>query len=67
MSNVTKPLATEVTGLIRYWTGLFNETPLCKESGCARVATEVDAFFPYIDDYNRCDRHQGDMEPGTIH
>lgn len=52
--NTSQPQAES---LIRYWNTIFVETPRCTAPGCRRVAQEVDAFFPYIDDYNRCDQH----------
>lgn len=41
----------------RYWERYFEETPLCSVPGCARIADEVDAYFPYLDDHNRCEQH----------
>ncbi len=59
----SQPLGENLT---LYWNTIFSETPRCKSPGCQRVAHEVDAFFPYIDDHNRCDHHPGATEPLTI-
>ena len=53
-------IKTEVRGadkLTLFWGQYFPETPVCSHPDCISVATEVDAFFPYIDDFNRCDLH----------
>ena len=52
---------------VQYWGRYYVETPRCVAMGCGRVAREVDAFFPYIDDYNRCEHQSGDLVSGTIH
>lgn len=41
-----------------FWSRYFQETPTCSCEGCAEVAVEVDPFFPYLDDRNRCHGHQ---------
>ena len=33
------------------------EQPLCTVWGCGRPALTVDAYFPYLDDDNRCGEH----------
>jgi hypothetical protein len=42
---------------VRIWSGCLPELPQCSVEGCDRHAVEVDAFFPYLDDRNRCDFH----------
>jgi len=44
--------------LARFWAHYFLETPTCICSGCEDVAVEVDPFFPYLDDLNRCQFHR---------
>ncbi len=41
-----------------FWSRYFKEIPTCTSEGCAEVAVEVDPFFPYLDDRNRCQGHQ---------
>ena len=38
--------------------GMFQEIPTCTNGNCGVVAIEVDYFFPYLDDYNRCQEHR---------
>ena len=55
-----KTIKTDVRGtdeLMVFWGQYFPETPVCTHPDCSCVAAEVDAFFPYIDDFNRCDLH----------
>ena len=33
------------------------EQPVCPARGCGRPALTVDAYFPYLDDDNRCGKH----------
>ena len=40
-----------------FWLQFFPELPKCKEPGCQHIAMEVDTFFPYLDDNNRCYLH----------
>ena len=40
-----------------FWLEFFTELPTCREPGCQHIAMEVDAFFPYLDDNNRCQMH----------
>ena len=40
-----------------FWGQYFPETPVCSHPDCEFVASEVDSFFPYIDDFNRCEAH----------
>ena len=44
--------------LTSFWQNVFPEMPVCTEPGCGKVAREVDSFFPYLDDLNRCDSHR---------
>lgn len=41
-----------------FWAGIFQEVPTCANENCGEVAIEVDSFFPYLDDYNRCEGHR---------
>ena len=41
-----------------FWAGIFEEIPTCTRKNCGEVAIEVDYFFPYLDDYNRCEGHR---------
>jgi len=41
-----------------FWAKYFPEVPLCTSEGCAEIASDVDPFFPYLDDLNRCPRHR---------
>jgi hypothetical protein len=41
-----------------FWGRYFVEIPLCAHEGCDRIAQEVDPYFPYLDDHNRCDQHR---------
>lgn len=41
-----------------FWAGIFQEIPTCTNRDCGEVAIEVDPFFPYLDDYNRCEGHR---------
>ncbi len=40
-----------------FWERYFAETPTCSSTECSRIAAEVDPFFPYLDDLNRCEQH----------
>jgi len=50
--------------LTHYWSAYFREIPTCAHDDCHEVAREVDPYFPYIDDLNRCMKHiaQGAVE-----
>jgi hypothetical protein len=41
----------------RIWQGCLPESPTCTAPGCQSPARIVDAFFPYLDDHNRCVEH----------
>ncbi len=47
-----------ITRLESFWAAYFKETPVCTNRDCSQVAIEVDPFFPYLDDLNRCERHR---------
>lgn len=49
---------------VRIWSGCLPELPRCAVEGCDRHAIEVDSFFPYLDDRNRCDFHS--LAPQTL-
>lgn len=44
--------------LQNFWIQYFAEVPTCNHPGCEHVAAEVDPFFPYLDDLNRCFMHR---------
>lgn len=46
-----------------FWARYFAETPTCTCGPCAEVAIEVDPFFPYLDDFNRCILHRWEEVP----
>ena len=48
--------ATE--SLVLFWSGYFQETPNCSVACCGAIALDVDPFFPYLDDLNRCHHHR---------
>ena len=55
-----KTIRTDIRGveaLTDFWGQYFPEVPVCTHADCGCVAAEVDAFFPYIDDFNRCETH----------
>lgn len=55
-----KTIKTHLRGsddLARFWNQYFQETPVCSLPECSGVAAEVDSFFPYLDDLNRCESH----------
>ena len=57
-------ITAQVSGpdrLTRFWSQYFAETPLC--AVCGTVAREVDPFFPYLDDLNRCPGHPRAFTP----
>ena len=57
-------ITAQVSGpdrLARFWGQYFAETPLC--AVCGAVAREVDPFFPYLDDLNRCPGHPRGITP----
>ena len=48
--------------LSRFWSQYFSETPTCTCGTCDEVAIEVDPYFPYLDDFNRCIAHRLEEE-----
>jgi len=55
--------AKDQESLAEMWRGYFAEVPHCSQPGCNNVASEVDDYFPYLDDLNRCDEHLNYREP----
>jgi len=56
--TINAPQGHGETDLGQFWGRYFAEIPVCTHEACARVALEVDPFFPYLDDRNRCDQHR---------
>lgn len=54
---ITAPTEEE-NQTVAYWALWYQEVPRCSEPGCQKVAVEVDTFFPYMDDNNRCWTHR---------
>ncbi|MDH4246518.1 MAG: hypothetical protein OEW39_01725 [Deltaproteobacteria bacterium] len=52
----------ETVSLANFWEQYFKETPMCSHEGCLNVAHEVDPFFPYLDDLNRCGEHTSGLD-----
>lgn len=52
--------------LVGFWAGIFQEIPTCADQACGEVAVEVDPFFPYLDDYNRCEGHSAHDPSNTM-
>ena len=55
-----KTIKTDIRGvkaLTVFWGQYYPEVPVCTHPDCEYVAAEVDAFFPYIDNFNRCETH----------
>ena len=44
--------------LAYFWARYFTETPTCATDGCQSIAVDVDPYFPYLDDLNRCTLHR---------
>ncbi len=61
MSRTIRAQAAGTDELARFWDQYFPETPVCSHPECGDIAREVDSFFPYLDDLNRCDSHP--LEP----
>jgi hypothetical protein len=51
-------IASAEQDLGNFWGRYFAEVPTCTHDDCARIAHEVDPFFPYLDDRNRCHEHR---------
>jgi hypothetical protein len=58
MESTIKAPPTLQGRLGEFWQRYFQEIPTCSCEECAEVAVEVDPFFPYLDDLNRCLAHQ---------
>ena len=54
--------------LTGFWADYFNEIPTCTCNECSEVAIEVDPYFPYLDDFNRCAGHilKGASQPASV-
>ena len=48
--------------LTSFWARYFSEIPACTRTGCKQVAIEVDPYFPYLDDFNRCALHRKEAD-----
>lgn len=64
MSATIKAPEQAQPALDSFWARYFSETPMCTREACGEVAIEVDPFFPYLDDFNRCARHRQEFEGG---
>ena len=62
MATTFKAPTENISHLGAFWANYFRETPVCSDKGCGDVAVEVDPFFPYLDDYNRCKHHRSGWE-----
>ena len=51
-----------------FWGRYFAEIPTCSHEDCSRIAHDVDPFFPYLDDRNRCHQHRdiGEESSGQV-
>ena len=58
MNLTFKAPAQALRHLSTFWGQYFKEIPTCTNPGCERVAIEVDPYFPYLDDFNRCEAHR---------
>jgi hypothetical protein len=67
METTIKAPPTLQHRLGEFWQRYFQEIPTCSCAECAEVAVEVDPYFPYLDDLNRCRDHQefGHLEVAT--
>jgi len=55
--TISAPQGRAQQDLGQFWGRYFVEIPVCSHEHCARIALDVDPFFPYLDDRNRCDQH----------
>jgi hypothetical protein len=61
--TISAPHGRAQQDLGQFWGRYFSEIPVCTHVDCDRVALEIDPFFPYLDDRNRCDQHgRGQVE-----
>jgi hypothetical protein len=58
MTGTIKAPEQAAMELSRFWAQYFSETPTCTCEACGEVAMEVDPYFPYLDDFNRCSAHR---------
>lgn len=56
--TISAPHGQAQQDLGQFWGRYFTEIPVCSHEQCARIALEIDPFFPYLDDRNRCDQHR---------
>lgn len=56
--TISAPHGQAQQDLGQFWGRYFAEIPVCTHADCDRVALEIDPFFPYLDDRNRCDQHR---------
>ncbi|MDH4120573.1 MAG: hypothetical protein OEV94_02560 [Deltaproteobacteria bacterium] len=59
MIGSSKPQASPsaVVSLSLLWEQGQPEPALCAVPGCTHQAVEIDLYFPYLDDRNRCHQH----------
>lgn len=62
MSATIKAPQQAQPDLSTFWAHYFSETPTCTCEACGEVAIEVDPYFPYLDDFNRCPSHRMELE-----
>jgi hypothetical protein len=62
---ISAPIGSVEGDLGQYWGRYFAEIPTCTHPDCERIAHEVDPFFPYLDDHNRCRQHRADEPSGA--
>lgn len=67
MESTIKAPPTLRNQLGEFWQRYFTEIPTCSCEACTEVAVEVDPYFPYLDDLNRCRDHREleGLEPAT--
>jgi hypothetical protein len=63
--TISAPNVREQNDLGQFWGRYFAEIPVCTHEDCERIAHEVDPFFPYLDDRNRCDQHRLELSPSA--
>jgi len=57
-STISAPIGSADQDRGQFWGRYFAEIPTCAHRDCARIAQDVDPFFPYLDDRNRCPVHR---------
>jgi hypothetical protein len=58
---ISAPSGSVDHDLGQFWGRYFAEIPTCTHEDCERIAHEVDPFFPYLDDHNRCHQHRTEV------